>query len=61
MSHYRETHKVIQWGIYCIYFVQTHYIEVGEDISFGVLFVDLVDIRRHRHQQLQMGDVRYRS
>lgn len=42
-------------------FAQTYNIEVGEDVSFCILLVDLLDIRTYHHQQFQMGDIRHQG
>lgn len=40
---------------------QIYNVEVGEDVSFCVLLVDLLDIGSYHHQQLQMCDIRQQS
>lgn len=40
---------------------QIYNVEVGEDVSFCVLLVDLLHIRPDHHQQLQVCNIRHQS
>lgn len=40
---------------------QIYNVEVGEDVSFCVLLVDLLYIRSDHHQQLQVCHIRHQS